>query len=208
MDMNQTIKSHLLIGNKYLGSLLYFKDAEGRGCLKLSFKNQIAGFVRGTDVPTTLPVPLKRTDPTNLDISYKFPDSLLEVKEIVNGKTERSFYNVPLPISNVLFMIRIKDWHTLDDDQPKPNPLVLTPPTSTNSVAVIFSFLGENGLPFTGGGHTPPGMHPIDLPESPLNAFCIGIAEDSNNASSNGFELMVPLPKTEESKLTKETPAE
>ncbi len=149
--MKQTIKSHLLISNKYLGSLLYFKDAQGRGCLKLSFKNKVADLVIGTDVPTTLPVPLKRTNPTTLDISYKFPDSKLEVKEVVNGKTMRTFRDVSLPISSVLFMIRLKDWRTLDDDQPKPNPLVLTPPTNTNSVVVIFSFLGENGLPFANG---------------------------------------------------------
>lgn len=194
--MSNEIKSHLLIGNKYLGSLLYFKDAQGRGCLKLSFKNKVADLTRGTDVPTTLPVPIKRSDPTTLDISYKFEDSLLEVKEIVNGKTERAFYNVPLPISGILFMIRIKDWQALDDDQPKPSPLVITPPTNTNSVAIMFSFLGENGLPFTTGGYQPvEGMGTIDLPESPLNKFCIGLAEDPSNNSANGFELMVPLPK-------------
>ena len=195
--MKQTIKSHLLIGNKFLGSLLYFKDAQGRGCLKLSFKNKVADLARGTDVPTTLPVPLKRTDPTTLDISYKFPDSKLEVKEIVNGKTERSFYDVAIPISSVLFMIRLKDWRTLDDDQPKPNPLILKPPTNTNSVVIIFSFLGENGLPFANGYQPAEGMGTIDLPESSLHTFCIGLAEDPNNNSANGFELMVPLPKTE-----------
>jgi len=196
--MSNEIKSHRLIGNKYLGSLLYFKDAQGRGCLKLSFKNKIADMTRGTDVPTTLPVPAKRTDPTTLDISYKFQDSLLEVKEIVNGKTERAFYKVMLPMSGVLFMIRIKDWQALDDDQPKPSPLVLTPPTNTNSVVVIFSFLGENGLPFTAGGYKPvEGMGTIDLPESPLNTFCIGLVEDPNNTSANGFELVVPLPKAD-----------
>ena len=141
-------------------------------------------------------MPIKRTNPTTLDISYKFPDNLLEVKEIVNGKTERAFYKVPLPVSGVLFMIRIKDWQTLDNDQPKPNPLVLTPPTNTNNVVIIFSFLGENGLPFTAGGYQPTeGMGTIDLPESPLNMFCIGLAEDPNNNSANGFELVVPLPK-------------
>lgn len=195
--MKQTIKSHLLIGNKYLGSLLYFKDAQWRGCLKLSFKNKVADLARGTDVPTALPAPFRRIEPTALDISYKFPDSKLEVKEVVNGKTLRSFYDVPLPISSVLFMIRLKDWRTLDDDQPKPNPLMLTPPTNTNSVVAIFSFLGEGGLPFTGGGYQPigGGMQTIDLPESPLDTFCIGLAEDPNNTSTNGFELMVPLPK-------------
>lgn len=195
--MSNEIKSHLLIGNKYLGSLLYFKDAQGRGCLKLSFKNKVADLTRGTDVPTSLPVPIKRTDPTTLDISYKFEDNLLEVKETVNDKIERSFYKVPIPVTGVLFMIRIKDWQTLDDDKPKPSPLALTPPTNTSSVAVIFSFLGENGLPFTAGGYQPvEGMGTIDLPESPLNTFCIGLAQDPNNNSVNGFELIVPLSKS------------
>jgi hypothetical protein len=196
--MKSERKSHLLVGNKFLGSLLYFKDVQGRGCLKFSFKNKIADLVRGTDLPTNLPVPIKRTDPTTLDVSYKFDDSLLEVKEVVNGKTERAFYKVPLPIANVLFMIRIKNWQELDDDQPKPHPLVLTPPTSTNSIVVIFSFLGENGLPFANGYQPPQGMGTVDIPENPLNIFCIGLAEDPNNNEANGFLLMVPYPKAEE----------
>ena len=88
--MSNKIKSHLLIGNKFLGSLLYFKDASGRGCLKLSFKNKIADFVVGSDVPTTLPAPAMLTDPITLDVSYKFEDSLLEVKKMLNGKPDRT----------------------------------------------------------------------------------------------------------------------
>jgi hypothetical protein len=190
------IKSHLTIGNKFLGSLLYFKDASGRGHLKLSFKNKIAGFNKGTDVPTTLPVLAQSSDPVSLDVSYKFQDSLLEVKKIVNGKTEREFYSVPLPISSLLFMIRIKDWHLLDDDQPAPSPLVLTPPDGSNSVAVIFSFLGANGLPFVPTGYVcPQGMGTVSIPESPLDTFCIGIAADPSNQDANGFQLQIPLPR-------------
>ncbi|HET8581268.1 MAG TPA: hypothetical protein VFL98_02265 [Candidatus Paceibacterota bacterium] len=193
------IKSHLTIGNKFLGSLLYFKDANGRGHLKLSFKNKIAGFNKGTDVPTTLPVPVQSPDPVSLDVSYKFPDSLLEVKKVAGGKTEREFYNVPLPVSNLLFMIRIKDWHLLDDDQPAPNPLVLAPPDGSKSVAVIFSFLGANGLPFVPTGYVcPQGMGTISVPESPLNTFCIGIAADPSNQSANGFQVQIPFPKAEQ----------
>ena len=193
------IKSHLTIGNKFLGSLLYFKDASGRGCLKLSFKNKIAGFNKGTDVPTTLPVPAQSSDPVSLDVSYKFPDSLLEVKKIVKGKTEREFYKVSLPVSDLLFMIRIKDWHLLDDDQPEPNPLVLTSPNGSSSVAVIFSFLGQNGLPFVPTGYEcPQGMGTITLPESPLDTFCIGIAAEPSNQDANGFLLQIPFPKVGE----------
>lgn len=190
------IKSHLLIGNKYLGSLLYFKDKDGRGCLKLSFKNKIADFVKGTDMPTTLPVPVKLTDPVSLDVSYKFQDSLLEVKKIVNGKTEREFYRVSLPIQTCLFLIRIKDWHQLDDAPQSSSPLVLTPPSSGNSVAVVFSFLGENGQPIAPKEYNCL-MGTIDLPESPLKTFCIGIADDPNNNDTNGFLLQIPFPITQ-----------
>ena len=196
MEQRQTIKSHLLVQDKYLGSLLYFKDAAGRGCLKLAFGNKIEGFVKSTDVPTTLPVPLKLEVPMSLDVSYKFEDSLLEVKKLIDGKIEREFYKVPLPVENPLFIIKVKDWHTLDDDKASDSPLVLTPPSANPSVAIIFTFLGENGLPFKPPQYDcPEGMGTIDLPEQPLDKFSIGIAEDPNNASTNGFEILIPYPK-------------
>lgn len=198
--MSKKIKSHLLIGNKFLGSLLYFKDASGRGCLKLSFKNKIADFVVYTDVLTTLPTPLKLTDPITLDVSYKFQDALLEVKKVVNGKPDRTFYKTPHPISNLLFMIRIKDWHLLDDDQQSDSPLVLTPLSTGDSVAIIFSFLGDNGLPFVPAGYVcPMGMGTIDLPEDPLKKFCIGLAPDPTNNNKNGFSIQIPFPKAQTS---------
>jgi len=193
--VSKKIKSHLLIGNKYLGSLLYFKDTQERGCLKLSFKNKIAGFVKGTDTPTALPVPVKLTDPVSLDISYKFQDSLLEVKKIVNNKTEREFYKVPLPIETCLFLIRIKDWHLLDDAVQSASPLVLTPPSAGRSVAVVFSFLGENGQPIAPKGYNCL-MGTIDVPESPLKTFCIGISDDPTHTDPNGFLLQIPFQKT------------
>ncbi|OGZ16508.1 MAG: hypothetical protein A3H76_04425 [Candidatus Lloydbacteria bacterium RIFCSPLOWO2_02_FULL_54_12] len=189
-------KSHLLIQNKFLGSLLYFKDRDGRGCLKLSFKNKIAGFVKGTAVPTTLPVPLKLADPISLDVSYKFQDSLLQVKKIVNGKTEREFYKIPLPVSTCLFIIRIKDWHLLDDAKLSNSPLVLTPPSLSNSVAIVFSFLGANGQPIAPREYNCL-MGTIDLPEDPLKTFCVGITEDPNNNESNGFIIQIPFLKAQ-----------
>ncbi len=194
--MPKKIKSHLVINNKFLGSLLYFKDKSDRGSLKLSFKNKIADFVKGTDVSTTLPVLAKLDTPLSLDVSYKFPDSLLEVKKIVNKKTEREFYKVPLPISEILFMIRMKNWELLDDDKASANQLVLTPPDSTNSVAIIFSFLGSNGLPFMPTGYQCPGMGTIAIPENPLSTFCIGIAPDPNNQDPNNFLIQIPFSKT------------
>lgn len=190
--MKQTIKSHLLIQNKFLGSLLYFKDKDGRGCLKLSFKNKIAGFVKATDVPTALPVLLKLDDPISLDISYKFQDSLLEIKKVINGRIQREFYKIPLPVSTCLFIIRIKDWNSLNDAQRTASPLVLTPPSGSNSIAIVFSFLGANGQPIAPKEYDCL-MGTIDLPENPLKTFCIGIAEDSNKDEVNGFIVQVPF---------------
>lgn len=193
----QEIKSYLLIQNKFLGALFYSKDKDDRGYLKLSFKNKIAGFVKGSDVPSTMPVPLKLDSPIGIDISYKFEDSLLEVKKVVNGKVEPEFYKVPLPISDVLFFIRIKDWYSLDDAKPSDNPLALTPPAQSNNVAVIFSFLGPNGLPFMPKNYVcSDGMGTIALPEDSLKTFCIGIASDPNNSEINDFAIYIPYPST------------
>ncbi len=192
--MKKIIKSHLLIHNKFLGALLYFKDKDSRGCLKLSFKNKVGGFVKGTDVPAKLPVPLKIGSPISLDVSYKFQDSLLEVKKVVNGKEQPEFYDVPLPISNCLFIIKLKNWHTLDDAKLSKCSLVLTPTNQSKDVAVIFSFLGDNGLPFMPQGYyCPMGMATIDLPEHPLNKMCIGIADDANNTEANDFNIYIPF---------------
>ena len=192
--MAHKIKSRLLIGNKYLGSLIYFKDADGRGCLKLSFKNKIADFNVGSDVPTILPAPAKLTDPITLDVSYKFQDSLLEVKKMVNGTPDPAFYKITLPVTTCLFLIRIKDWRLLDDATPSKSPLVLTPPSQSNSVAVIFSFLGANGQPIAPKEYSTI-MGTIDLPEDPLKTFCIGIADDPTNNDPNGFLLQIPFLK-------------
>lgn len=150
--------------------------------------------MRATDAPTNLPVPAKVIEPVSFDISYKFEDSFLEIKKIVNGKIEREFYKVPLPICDILFFIRIKDWHCLDDADTSLNPLILTPPSNDSSVAIVFSFLGTNGRPFTTKNYDfPNGMGTIDLPETPLSQFCIGIAGDGSNTDTNNFSLQVPL---------------
>lgn len=192
--MGRKIKSHLLIGNKFLGSLVYFKDAHGRGSLKLSFKNKIADFVVGTDVPTTLPAPLMLIDPITLDVSYKFGESLLEVKKMVKGRPDRAFYKITLPVTTCLFLVRIKDRHLLDDAAPSKSPLVLTPPSTGDSVAIVFSFLDANGQPIAPKEYNTM-MGTIDLPETPLQTFCIGIADDPNNTDPNGFLLQIPFPK-------------
>ncbi|MDP3726093.1 MAG: hypothetical protein Q8R36_02755 [bacterium] len=186
------IKSHLLIGHKFLGALLYFKDKNGRGCLNLSFKNKIADFARGTDVPTTKPVPVKLNFPMHLDISYKFQDNFLEVKKIIDGKPEREFYNIPVPVLTSLFILQIKDWHLLDDAESPIQPLVLTPPSQCDSVAVVFSFLGADGQPIAPKEYSTP-MGTINLPENGLDAICIGITEDKNNNETNSLIIKLPF---------------
>jgi len=160
--------------------------------LKLSFKNKIADFVKGTDVPTTKPIPVKINNLIQLDISYKFKDSLLEVKKIIGGKPEREFYKIPVPVSTSLFILQIKNWHLLDDAEPSISLLVLTPPSQCNGVAIVFSFLGANGNPIAPKEYSSP-MGTIDLPESGLNKFCIGIVEDKNNNEANSLIIKLPF---------------
>ena len=186
-----TIKSHLLIENKFLGSLLYFKDKKGRGCLKLSFKNKIANFAKWSDVPTTQPTLLELKNPISLDISYKFIDSLLEIKKIVDGKIIPEFYKIPIPISTPLFIIKIKKWHLLDDSKNSKNPLVISYNSQCENVAVVFSFIGANGQPIAPKEYSML-MGTIDLPEQDLNKFCIGIAEDKNNNYEKDFIIEIP----------------
>lgn len=186
------IKSHLLIRNKFLGSLLYFRDKSDRGCLKLSFKNKIADFVKYTDIPTTKLVPLKLDNPINLDISYKFEDNLLEIKKITDKKEKREFYKMPLPVSTCLFIVRMKDWSLLDSDDNKSNsPLILIPPSQNKSVVIIFSFFGTNGQPIAPAEYSCT-MGTIDLPENNLNKFGIGIAEDKDKNEINNFIIKIP----------------
>ena len=187
-----TIKSHLLIDNKFLGALLYFKDIKGIGCLKLSFKNKIANLVKWSDMPTIKPVPLEVESPTGIDISYKFGDNKLEVKKIINGKIEREFYEVSIPISNPLFILKIKNWQSLDNSKNPDNPLILNPTKQSDSVAVVFSFLGVEGKPIAPKDYPPMEMGVIDLPETNFNKFCIGITDYNNNGDKD-FAIEIPL---------------
>lgn len=188
-----TIKSHLLINDRLLGALLYFKDKEDRGCLKLSFPYEIANFKKGIDIPTTKPVLLESKDSITLDISYKFNDSLLEIKKIINKKVEPEFYPIPIPFSTALFILKIKDWHILDAIESPKQPLGLIYPNQCNSVAIIFSFLGIDGRPIAPKEYAKPIMGTIDLPESNLNKFCIGITEEKNYKEESNFIIVLPF---------------
>ncbi len=188
------IKSRLLLGNKHLGALFYDKKGDGRGYLKLSFKNKIAGFVKGSDVPTTMPASLKLEEPVKIELSYKFNDNLFSVKKIIDGrKPAYEFYKVSVPPQTCLFYLRIKDWHLLDDASHSPNPLVLNLSGNCNSIAVIFSFLDKNERPLSPPEYSDTLMGCIDLPEKKLKRLCIGVAPDPNNNESNNIVIMLPL---------------
>jgi len=190
--MKDVIKSHLLVQDRFIAALLYFKDKNGRGHLKLSFKNKLQGFTKGTDLRTTLPVPAKLNIPIGIDVSYKFLDSLLEVKKIVDHKIEREFYDVVLPIQTCLFVVKIKDWKSLDISTAAKNPLILDPPTDDKGIAVVFSFLNNEGRPVTPKEYSSL-MGVIDLPETfPMNKFCIGVSGDSSYMKE-GFRLEIPM---------------
>lgn len=187
------IKSRLLIGSKHLGDLFYDKDRQGRGYLKLSFRNKIAGFVRGTDVPSASLAPLPLMESVRLELSYKFAEDLFSVKKIYDGRRpEYEFYKIPVPPQTCLFLLRIKDWTHLEDSDPSHSPLTLTPP-STPSVALIFSFLNEDGAPLSPPEYSDMMMGCIALPEAVLNRFCIGIAPDSNNRETNNIMIAFPM---------------
>lgn len=188
-----SIKSHLLIGNKILGTLFYTTDKNGIGYLKLSFDKDIEGLVKWTDILSTLPANLQITEPVHLEISYKFGGNDLGIKQIIKGKKPmKEFYKIALPFTSPLFVLKIKDWKLLNEDVNSHNPLPLTPPSSTtNSVIVIFSFFGANNLPF-GYKEYPCEMGVIDLPENNFSKFYIGIAEDTNNQEQQNIMVMFP----------------
>lgn len=189
------IKSRFLIGSKHLGDLFYDKDAIGRGYLKFAFKNLIADFVKSSDVLTTMPAVLKLNEPIKLELSYKFQDDFFSIKKVYKGKKpDYEFHKISLPPKTCLFYLRIKDLDLLYNvEDPSENPLILTPPNGQNSVAIVFSFLGDNAQPLSPPEYSDMLMGCIDLPEKNLNKFCIGIAPDSQNNELNNIIIMFPM---------------
>jgi len=190
------IKSRLLVGNKHLGDLFYDKDSKGRSYLKLSFKNEIADFVKSTDIKnSTSLAELKIEKLIRIELSYKFQDELFSIKRITKGEKDRyEFHKISLPATTCLFYLRIKDWEELDDDDGTSyNPLVLTPPINIKNVAIIFSFIGVNGQPLCPPEYSDIMMGCIDLPEQNLKNFCIGISSDSKNNQPNNIVIMFPF---------------
>jgi len=191
------IKSRVLIGDRLIGTLLYTTDKNGKGYLKFSLKNKLANFVKSAEVLVDVPIKylttLKLTEHTSIEISYKFQDSLLELKRIVSGKLDREFHKIPLPVKSFLFILRIKDYHFYDKYSKNRDVLVLPPPRNGNkSVAVLFSFIGEQGVPFKHPKYNFGLCGVIDLPEKNLNKLCIGITEDKYE-SNQSVEFIIPM---------------
>lgn len=192
-------KSRLLLNHKHLGDLLYDKDKKGRGYLKLSFKNKIAGFVRASDVATTIPTPQPLTEQLRLELSYKFDENFFSVKKIFDGrKPEYEFYKFSLPPKTCLFFLRIKDWYSLDDNSGDSESSLVLPTPEEKSIAVIFSFIGENGQPLSPPKYSDGMMGCIDLPEKELNKFCIGATVDPENNEQNNILILFPYIKVEQ----------
>lgn len=100
------LKNRILLGNKLLGDLFYFKDKNGRSSLKFSFKNKITDFTRWTNVKTILPVPVFEKEPLSFDLSYKFQDNLLEIKRQRGTIVEREFYKKAYPQIDIYLFLR------------------------------------------------------------------------------------------------------
>lgn len=188
------IKSRFLLGKKHLADLVYDKDAIGRGYLKISFKNPIADFIKGSDVPTRMPILPRLQEPINLELSYKFQDDFFSIKKIRKGKKpEYEFYKVLTPPVECLFYLKIKDLNSLDDvNQDSVSQLILLPPDNSNSVAVVFSFLNAGGTPLAPPKYSGMLMGCIDLPEQRFDKLCIGICPDPDNNEAEGIVIMFP----------------
>ncbi len=185
----------MLIGNKLLGSLLYDKDKNNRGFLKLSFRNKIKNFTRWTDseLLKQQPTAEEPIDPVSFDVSYKFSDSLLEIKRQIGKERKIEFYKVPLPPSDCLFFIKLKNWELLDVSDSLDMALIIDPPTKNyGDIVILFSFLGKNGLPFTLPNYQIEVMRCINIPNEKIDKMCIGIAEDTINNGTLNFQIGVP----------------
>ncbi len=190
------LKSHILLGSKLLGSLFYFKDTEGRSSLKLSFKNKLGSFTMWADsehLKNKLALPASNEE-VSFDLSYKFADNLLEVKRQIGIKIERHFHKIPFPPKNYLFILKIKDWHILNEAIDTKDSLTLNLPDHTDSVSVFFSFLGVNGLPFAPEDYMQEMGRTVsaDLPEADFPKICIGTVEDNNNTESYNLVIKIP----------------
>lgn len=151
-------KIRLLIEpSKYFGKIILLKDVRGRISLKFTFSQRFAGTI-------SLSNPSRNINELNLDkylyrreapkgytmeLSYKFENKKLEQKyEIKGGPIERSFYDVNVPASSPLFLLRMGSIHVLENVIILPGDIVVNDGLWCNSVMINVSFGGPNGNPF------------------------------------------------------------
>lgn len=184
------MKKHLFLeGNRLLGSLLYYQDAQGRPYLKFSIKHKVAGNLWVQERKTGKEKSFLPTQAAEMsaDASYKFADNLLELKTQIPGERPRPLMTeVPTPPQNYLFMIRLKDWEHLPVDIPDADSLMLAPPWSCNEIVIFISFPGVEGKPFMPEDGVMKEVEGrtivINLPlAAPYDKVWIGIGEDKGN---------------------------
>lgn len=147
------VESDLVIfGDFYLGRILFRYDSKGRYSMKYSagakmdsldvisepdrYDSSIGERVLSKTVPSGM----------SLEYSYKFEDQKLEYKtEIAGGSIERTLYDVDLPATAPLFMLRVSKDMGWRKKGPLKNPLYLDRGLHAESLAIAFSLPGENG---------------------------------------------------------------
>ncbi len=189
----------VLEGGKLVGSFLFFNDAAGRPCFKFSLKPKLgAAEVSFEDKNTGERTKLTVAPPPEMsvDVSYKFDDRLLELKRQEPGKSpERHFIKTPeVPIA-YLFSVRIKNCELLPVIPVEPGMFELKPPISAEKVAVIFSFVGEEGRPFMIDEYLKAEGRTIiiDLPNNPpFDKLYVGVVGESEN--NEPYDLTIKAP--------------
>lgn len=146
-------KCRIILGEDHLlGSLIYFLDKKGRPAIKFSFKlkvGSLGAWQESAETNERVPLKLKPHGVVSLDASYKFDDSLLEIKrEEPGNKPHQDFIKIPMPMEMYLFGLRVKNWQKLPRVEMNKNALILQPPIAGGNIYIIISFEGENGLPF------------------------------------------------------------
>lgn len=145
----------LVSNNLLLGKLLFIIDAQKRLSLKLSlgYKVSVISHLINPDRynPLIGNVFSKKITPTgsSIEYSYKFADQKLEMKnEIGKGSIERSFYDINIPATSPLLLLRLSKPSPLKNKAPYLNPLIIDEGLESKSLVVSLSFPGKNGKPW------------------------------------------------------------
>jgi len=192
------LNRRLLIGNKWLGSVLYFLDSKKRAHLKVTVKTKIGGAnLWRLDIASGEKTSLMEPDSeyVSLDISYKYEDSLIEIKQEKSAqKTKRKFVKIPLPVVVYLFTLKIKDWQYCSTVAVQESDIIITTKGETG-IVIFFSFPSEDGKAFVDPkyiGKTGR-LIPIDLPTSPpRNKLLIGFTEEDLSTQDEDLTFQVP----------------